>query len=375
MTVTTRVLALLGIGSLTVVSCIAIFLSAPLPAQDIQRIKYMPVNVVKPSSIDFQPQYIAYGRVMAQQAVTLRSKVSGEITYVHQNFEEGGSLTTDDLIVQTDNRRLTQELLKAKNQLIIARASYELEVAQQKVAAKELTLARQQALSPPTTDDSIRLRKPQLNQAKGELTIAQAQLALSQLDLEQSSLRSTGNYQVISREVYQGDYVTDGQILAQLADLSQFKIEVAVPFHIAKQLTLPQQVLVTDRSGLAVKGKISHVVSKLENLSQLQLVMVELPNEGMILGQFVKVTLPLSLHHHIIKVPLSAVHENKIWIVKQDNTLDSKSLDPIWVDNKSLYARNILAANEFIVDHRLVGVKVGDRVNISQDHSDLGESL
>lgn len=375
MTNFSRLLIMLGISILTLLTCVVIFISAPAPAKDITTIKPITVNVIEPSPIEFTPQFSTYGRIKAQRYLTLSSKVDGEITFMHNQFEKGGTFNNNEMMLQIDTRRPTQNLIQATKHVEIAQANYELEIAQQKVAMKELEFTQKDRLQSVVTDESIRLRKPQLKKAQSDLFIAQAEVESAQLLLEQSTLTSHGHYQVLSRDFFKGDYVSQGQVVAKLADLSALIVEIAVPPAIAKQLTNSQQVMINDQFGLQVIGQVSHVVASLEENSQLQSVTVKLPNKGMILGQFVEIKLPLQRHSNIIKLPLSAVFDNRIWVVNAENILSEKRLDTVWITDQSMYVKNVLLKNDRVVSHRVYAVKEGDVVTAPSSHNKMKGQL
>jgi hypothetical protein len=52
---------------------------------------------------DRQPELLAYGEIIAQRDVEMRTLVAGQITAVGENFVDGGVVRVDDLLVQIDS--------------------------------------------------------------------------------------------------------------------------------------------------------------------------------------------------------------------------------------------------------------------------------
>lgn len=354
-----------GISLVTLVTCSLIFTTAPLPAKDKDEERRLYVNTISPKAIDFKPTYTSYGRINTREKLTLRAQVSGEIVALHPNFELGATINKGEMVTKIDDRPLRNRLVSAQNQYTIAQTNVELEKAQQQVASKELALVTEQAYNDAVTDKAIRLRQPQMAAAQSELAIAKNAVELAQLDIEKATFISPRTYQVIERTVHIGDYVSQGQALATLADLSTLRIKALVPKNIAKELVINQNVTISNNDTSRSMGYISHIVPKLDSKTQLQQIIIALTSDNnFVLDEFVQVDLSLSPQKNIIKLPLTAINDDAVWIVDTQNTLQPKKLDIVWNDKNWVYAVNNLNPGEQVVEYKIAGAQAGTKVTI-----------
>ncbi len=355
--------AVVVISLITVITCSIIFLSAPSPAHDKNESSTTYVNTIKPQIIEFQPTYTSYGRITAREQLTLRAQITGEITALHPNFELGALIKKGEIVSKIDDRPLKNQLISAQNQYAIAKAQLELEKAQQTVASKELALIAQE-YDNAITDKAIRLREPQMIAAQSEVAISKKATELASLALEKATFISPRTYQIIERSVHLGDFVSQGQALATLADLSTLRIETLVPKNVAKQLSLNQEVLVRTADNQSTLGHINHIVPKLDTKTQLQKIIIILDDNNFILDEFVEIDLSLKRRKNIIKLPLTAISNETVWVVDNTNTLQNKAIKVVWNDKHWAYAINNLAVNEHVVEHKLSGPRIGTKVTI-----------
>ncbi|MGB0833729.1 MAG: efflux RND transporter periplasmic adaptor subunit [Psychrobium sp.] len=354
-----------GISLVTLISCSLIFATAPLPAKDKDEERRLYVNTITPKTIDFKPTYTSYGRIGTREKLTLRAQVSGEVVALHPNFELGATINNGEMVTKIEDRPLRNRLVSAQNQYTIAQTKVALEKAQQQVASKELALVTEQAYNDAVTDKAIRLRQPQMAAAQSELTIAKNAVELAQLDIEKATFISPRTYQVIERSVHLGDYVSQGQALATLADLSTLRIKALVPKNIAKELVINQDVIISNNDTSRSMGYISHIVPKLDSKTQLQQIIIALTSDNnFVLDEFVQVDLSLSPQKNIIKLPLTAINNDAVWIVDTQNTLQPKKLDIVWNDKNWVYAVNNLNPGEQVVEHKIAGAQAGTKVTI-----------
>ncbi len=359
----TQTRAVVVISLLTVITCSIIFLSAPSPAHDKNESSKTYVNTIQPEVIEFQPTYTSYGRITAREQLTLRAQTTGEITALHPNFELGAFIKKGEMLSKIDDRTLKNQLVSAQNRYTIAKAQLALEKAQQTVASKELALASQ-GYNNTVTDTAIRLREPQMIAAQSEVTISKKETELASLALEKATFISPRNYQIIERSVHLGDFVSQGQALATLADLSTLRVETLVPKSVAKQLSPDQEVLVRTADNQSTLGRVNHIVSKLDSKTQLQKIIVVLADSNFILDEFVEIDFSLKRHKNIIKLPPTAISNETVWVVDDKNILQNRPFEVIWNDKNWVYAINSLAKGEQVAEHKLSGARTGIKVTV-----------
>ncbi len=116
-----------------------------------------------------------------------------------------------------------------------AQSSLRLEQGQQAIAQREFELLNE----PLAGDESdLVLRKPQLDSVRAQLALAQAALDKARLDLQRTRVRAPFNAIVQKRMVDLGARVTTANTLVTLAGTDRCWVEVTVPVHQLKWISV-----------------------------------------------------------------------------------------------------------------------------------------
>lgn len=361
----------LSIIAFTTASCIAIAATAPAPAVKPEQAQAINVNIldVKPSI--YAPTYTAYGRVIAENRLTLSAQVDGQLAYLNPNVVEGGKLGVNDPVYRQDDADLTARLSQRQAEWEIATAQLALELGQQRIAQKDYQMMQEDFEdSDWQLDLDLLLRQPQLSQAKAQLKIAHNALSIAQRDLTRSQWVSDKQYLVESKAVSQGDYLAKGDKLAILVDMSLLRIPIYLPRELAAKIKIGQAVsLFQPDTQLQVNGQISHVLPILNQASQLQKVYAEYraPDAGLqrlIIGDFVKAKIEFSPYTNTLKLPLSAIDNGKVWLVSKDKTLQARKIELLHQDKNHAIINNVINESERIITSKLHRPQSGLMVNV-----------
>ena len=93
---------------------------------------------------DRQPELLAYGEIIAQRDVEMRTLVAGQITAVGENFVDGGVVRVDDLLVQIDSFEFDAAVVERSAQVKEAEARLTEIKAQIGAEVSNLTFDREQ---------------------------------------------------------------------------------------------------------------------------------------------------------------------------------------------------------------------------------------
>ncbi|MBB1344232.1 hypothetical protein H5201_21360 [Pseudoalteromonas sp. SG43-6] len=83
------------------------------------------------------------------------------------------------------------------------------------------------------------------------------------------------------------------------------------------------------------------------------------------INEFVAAELTLPTFKNVLKVPLSSIDGDKIWLVDKNNQLFSKRVNVIWKNKESIIIKNILEEGMTIVKNKVSGAKNGLKADIS----------
>ena len=145
----------------------------------------------------------AMGTVRPDREVVIKSRVAGTVIQVAPEFVQGGLIRKGQTMVRVDPADYKLAVNKAQNALARARADFEIEKGQQQIAREELKLMT--TMSPDgVKETSLALRKPQLEQARAAVAIAQSDLDAARLDLERTRIIAPFHALVLSKVVDAG---------------------------------------------------------------------------------------------------------------------------------------------------------------------------
>ncbi len=163
---------------------------------------------------------------------------------------------------------------------------------------------------------------------------------------------------VIEKMVQQGEYVTAGQVLFNIADLSKVWVEAEVYENELQSIAIGQPVEIRSRSlgAKTLTGRIAFIYPFLDPKTRSIKVRVEMANPGMILKpeMFVNAVIKVGLKEAIV-VPLSAL-------------IDTGKRRVVWVESSPgvFESRNVQAGGQSGDKIQIVsGLRAGEKVAIS----------
>lgn len=247
---------------------------APMP-----KTSYL-ADVMTVSKISEPISIKAMGTVVPVRKIVLKSRVAGQIIEVSDQFRPGGYLSAGQTIVTIEPDDYELAIMQSKGQLTNAQAALALEQGKQQIALREWELVNAgREIS--DQDKSLALRQPQLMQAQANVEISLSALRKSELDLSRTQITTPFNCMVLSKSVDIGTNVTSQESLAELVDIDKYWIEVSIPLDELKWLEIPD---ITNKEGSAAKiyyndnlvsGKIVGLLTNLESKGKMARVLVE----------------------------------------------------------------------------------------------------
>jgi multidrug efflux system membrane fusion protein len=164
----------------------------------------------------------AVGSLTAVHQVTVSSEVSGQIGRIA--YTGGDKVRKGDILVEMNVQRERADLDSARAQLQLA----------------ELALRR-------TTDLQTRgnVSQAQLDQAKSQYDVAKANVTKAEVAIAYKVVRAPFDGLLGTRDVEVGQYISPGQKLAELTDLTQLYINFTAPEQQRPRLAIGQTVELT----------------------------------------------------------------------------------------------------------------------------------
>lgn len=194
-------------------------------AVDVQNIQPAPLAVTIHS----------YGLVEALTQTNLVSRVSGEVTYVNDNFRTGGEFKEGELLLSLEKDDYQIALAVAKAQIAEAESALETEKAEAEEARYDWQRSGRKGEAP-----LLALRKPQLRAAEANLVAAKANVRQAELNLARTDIYAPFNGQVITLNVGLGQLVSANTALAEV--FSNDAAEIKLPIKTQDYPYLPDAI-------------------------------------------------------------------------------------------------------------------------------------
>src|SRR5215216_2098231 len=257
----------------------------------------------------------AVGTVRAYESITVTVKGSGIVEEI--SFQEGQKVKFGDVLLRldSDERRADIEQAKAETRRATALRD-ELKVRLDRAMALNRTGAGTVA---------------QVEDLTAQVRTLESAIASAEARLEDLIVRAPFNGRLGTRSVSLGAYVTPGMRITTLDDLSQVRLDFAVPENILAQLNIGQTVrAVSAAFGQRVfEGKVAVIDPRVDPVTRSVRLTAEFPNpdEALKPGMFLSVALEVSVKNDAVIVSEEAIVgeglRHLIYVVK-DNMVERR---------------------------------------------------
>ena len=314
------------------------------------------VQVSKPIMKDIKPTFDTTGRIEANLSVDIIARVSGWLQKKY--FEEGDCVTKgqklfliepDEYILASKNARATVN----ENSAVYKNSQIDLQRAEQ--------LLKEDLVSREYYDNALTQR----NRSRAALDGAIAQMQQANLNLSYTNITSPMNGRIGKVNISVGNYVTPSSgVIAQIYSTNPMKvifplnsgdfIELKKYYKAASEEDRNDENAVSVLLGLAdgtqyeIEGKIEFVDNKIdESTGTVTLrAIFENPDELLVPGDYVKVTIRINKPHKVMMIPQSATKTDVgtgyyVWVVKDGVVVKkdikvNQNIDNNWIVESGL---------------------------------------
>jgi membrane fusion protein (multidrug efflux system) len=236
---------------------------------------------------DFANNLDVTGAIEPNEAVTLKSEVSGLVTGIY--FKEGANVSKGALLVKINDRDiqaqlkeiLTKENLSATNE------------------SRAKQLLQKGAISQEEYDTSL-----------AELQTLKSQVALVRAQLARTSIVAPFSGKIGLRSISVGEYLTPATTIANLMSINPVKVSFSIPEKYASSVKPNSEIsFKVDGSTKDYTAKVFAVEPGIDQQTRtLQLkATAGNPNGELLPGSFTKVRLPLATIKDAILIPTEAI--------------------------------------------------------------------
>ena len=232
----------------------------------------MPAEVITVSTQTLDKKISAVGNLRANESIMLRPEQSGRLDKIL--FDEGNKVQKGTPLFILDNSIYLAELKAAQARVQLSRVDYD----------RAKSLLRKKVGSAQEKDSTL-----------AQLRVDQAQEALAQAKLDKMTIKAPFTGYTGLRLVSPGDYVSQGENLAELTDISILKLDFKVPEIYLSELKIGREleINVDALPGSIIKGEVTAIAPSADSNAHNIEVRASIPNPSGTLrpGLFAKVSL------------------------------------------------------------------------------------
>lgn len=328
----------------------------------------MLVDVTGVDAGSFYPTITAMGTVVAAQEIILSPRIRGEIIDRADQFTPGGILKKGETVLRIDPSDYENTLRQRQSLLEQAQAALGIEMGRQAIAEEEYALMKDEL-----TDEkkSLVLREPQLNAAKAEVASARAAVALAELELERTTIKSPFDAQVLTRNVNIGSQVMPGDVLGRIVGLETYWIETEIPLSKLRWIAFPDshdaqgsEAVVRNRQiwpeGVYRTGYIYKLIGELNDRTRMARVLVSVDDPlalhtddpekpALMIGSFVEIHIKAREIHDVVRLNRDYLRKNDTVWVMENGRLSIRNVDIIFSDAEYAYIKSGLHKDDKVV--------------------------
>ncbi len=322
------------------------------------------------------------GSIKAKIHIKLVAEVSGRVTRMAKLKFDGGFFKKGDLLLSIDETDYRLAISRAKAQVAAARQ----QLVRAETEAGQAKYDLRQIGRDPSKSTSYALREPQLAEARANLQAAQADLKISELQMQRTTVSAPFDGRVVSKQVDIGQYVSAGTLLADIYSTESVTVRLPLSLRQTELLGIKlrnnQQLIQTMKINLIANStskkhqwmaKFSHTEGEIDVRNRLVYLVAEVDSPyvkklefidrpPLTPGMFVKAEIT-GLEQSTVKLPRSALrYDENVWLLDELNQLQKTPVEILNKDRNYIYVKTGLSQGDRVIinsiDFPLNGMKL-----------------
>ena len=289
------------------------------------------------------------GTILANEEVELRSEISGKIISIL--FKEGSYVNKGDLLVKINDADLQAQLRKAES----------------KVKLIEDRERRQQQLV-----ENQMISQEDYESTLNDLEASKAEYDLIKAEIDKTEIKAPFNGYIGLREVSEGSFVTTTTVIAKLQNLSNLKVDFAIPQKYASLVKKGDEIFFKLSAGDSkYKAKVYAIEPKIDPSTRtLKLrAICETNYRDLFPGAFVNVEVKLKENENAILIPTVAIvpelKGQSVYLYK-GGSVAPQSVELGLREEKRIQIVSGLEAGDTVITSGILQIRPGAEVQITE---------
>jgi RND family efflux transporter MFP subunit len=307
------------------------------------------------------------GTVEARQQISLVPQVSGTLTWVADNFVNGGAFAAGEVMLQIDDRDYRLAVTGAEAAVAEARQQLAMVQAQAEQAQADWQLLQRNG-SKRTEPTALALFKPQLAGAEARVLSAEAELQKARLMLERTRILAPFSGIITDKQVDLGQFVTAGLQLGSLVSNDVLEVRLALPERELGKLELDK--LQDPGAGLSVRvqgltgsdsgvwqGRIVRTEGLLDARTRNLVLVAQFSGHqrfadngaALTIGQFVRAEIEGRVVPEVFRLPRTALHNARsVFVIDPEQRLREREVEVLEIHEDHILVAAGLSAGEMV---------------------------
>ena len=328
------------------------------------------------------------GSVVPAAEIDLKSRVAGEVLWVHSEFVEGGIVKKGQTLLRIDPTEYELALIRKKAVLEGAILDLKTEEGRQSIAKSEWEIL---GLEEKATDmdRELALRQPQLAANRANLEAARAEVKQAELDLVRTAIKAPFNAVIRSAEVNVGAQITVQGTLAHLVGSDSFFIEALLPLDRLEWVHIPEnsrntgsKAEIVSDSGRVLTGRIYKLLGDIEPDGRLAKIFIQLNDpldlnrqngdrRPLLLGDYVSARIEGRSVQNVFIIERQHIRDgNRVYIADEDDRLQVHTVDIIWNGTDHVLVRGLVEGERLIISDVPAPVE-GMKIRVQGDNDTM----
>ncbi|QDH81092.1 efflux RND transporter periplasmic adaptor subunit [Echinicola soli] len=350
------------------------------------KITAMLVSVEKVHSGTFVPEFITTGTVLPVDNISLSAQVSGEVIERMPEFVPGGLVEKGEVLLKINPADYHNELALRKSELAQAQTNLQIEMGRQNIAEQDMALISGDTLS--EKQQSLVLRKPQLEAINAQIQSAKAAVDQASLNLQRTVIRAPFDAQILTQNVTLGSQVALGDDLGRLVGTEAYWVQVTLPVRDLKWLKFPKgdqemgdTVKIRNLSSWEPeeyrKGFLYRQIGALDPQTRLARIIIKVPDPlgtsaennqpKLLIDEFVEVNIQGKPIENVVKLNRDYMRSNETVWVMENKKLSIRKVQIKLMDAHFAYISQGLEHGEQVVTTNISTVTDGVPLRVEKD--------
>ncbi len=329
------------------------------------------------------------GVIRTHNATTLTAQVSGRVASLSPQFEDGAYFNQGDVLLKLDIADFLTDQESAKAQVARAEAAF----AQEEARAKQALLNWKDAGFEEKASDLV-LRKPQLREARANVSSAKSSLERATRNLARTQVRAPYDGRVRKRNIGLGQQVGASTALGEIFSTDFAEVRLPLTTRDLTYYTPPNKpnsktysnnvafrsILSTNNTPEFAQwiGTILRAEGELDTDSKQLFLIARIDDPfglksekpPLFIGQPVRATIPAETLKDVYVIPRRALSELHEILIIREEKLKRIKIKPIWSSENFIIIRDGIILGDQLCTTRLPYAPEGDPVEIIPEPND-----